>query len=391
MAAGRKRKLSEWEKIKSLLWPQGRAKRVAMIVSAVVLALLIVSASVLAYADSAHSGEMFPGTSILGLDVSGLTREEAAARVQERVTESVLKPVTLTFRDRSWKIDPVKTGFSVDVERMVADAYDSAWKKSWLERGWRRLFNRPMNIEIGLSYTMQDESLRAKISEIAAELDQEAVSASLSFDNTNGKLTYHHSREGRKVDVEASLAAVMAAMLDPENKTAELAVEITRPSLADEDVKTVLVVDIMGNTLKWYDKDTLVKTYSVATGEPKFPTPLGKFYIIRKEKNPVWLNPGSDWAKKMPPRIEPGPDNPLGTRALVTSASGGTVLIHGTKNLTPGLYSHGCIRMANWAIEELFDHVEVGTPLFIWTSKPVPPPPPEEGEPQAPEDPGLGQ
>ncbi len=188
---------------------------------------------------------------------------------------------------------------------------------------------------------------------------------------------------------EATLRAVEEALPSP-NRVLEPVVAVTPPSIKSEDVQTVLVVDIMGNTLKWYNKDTLIKTYYVATGEPKYPTPLGKYYIIRKEANPVWINPNVEWSKDMPPRIEPGPDNPLGVRALVTSAAGGTVLIHGTKNLVPGLYSHGCIRMSNQAILELFDHVSVGTPLFIWTSRPVPPPPPEQGPPVGPEDPGLG-
>ncbi len=391
MTPRNKRELSNWQKAKSFLWPRGRMKRAAAVTAAAVLFLLAVSSGILVYADSSHRGEMFPGTTILGLDVSGMTREEAVKAVKDEVAASVLKPVTLVFREKSWTVDPVEMGIQVDVEGMVEEAYRSAWGRSWLERGWRRLLNRPMDINIGLSISMQDDSLRARLAKIAREVDQEAKSASLSFDNNSGKLTYHHSREGRQVDIQASLEKLAAALLDPENRTSELVVNITQPSLTDEQVKTVLVVDIMGNTLKWYDKDQLVKTYYVATGEPKFPTPLGKFYIIRKEKDPVWLNPGSEWAKSMPPRIDPGPDNPLGTRALVTSAAGGTVLIHGTRNLTPGLYSHGCIRMANWAIEELFDHVEVGTPLFIWTSRPVPPPPPEQGEPQAPEDPGLGQ
>ena len=391
MAPAKKRRLSNWQKVKSLIWPRGRARRAAAVSVMALLALLVVASGILAYADSSHRGEMFPGTTVLGLDVSGMTREEAATLVRGEVAATVLKPVNLVFHERTWTIDPAEMGINVDVEGMVEEAYRAAWGRSWLERGWRRLFDRPMDIRIGLSITMREEALRAKLEQIAAEVDQEPRSASLSFDNTNGKLNYHHSREGRKVNIEASLERLAAALIDPENRAAELAVDISQPSLTDDDVHAVLVVDIMGNTLKWYEKDQLVKTYYVATGEPKYPTPLGKFYIIRKEKNPVWLNPGSEWAKDMPPRIEPGPDNPLGIRALVTSAAGGTVLIHGTKNLTPGLYSHGCIRMANWAIEELFDHVEVGTPLFIWTSRPIPPPPPEEGGPQAPEDPGLGQ
>ncbi len=387
----RKRKsLSNWEKFKSFIVPRNRVRRSFLLVVGIVFILLIITSSVFVYADSSHKGEMFPRTTILGIDVTGLSKEEAVTRVEQEALTALMQPVTLTFRDKSWKIEPKELGLDIDIDAMVEEAYRQGWNRSWLERIYRRIFNKPLDIQIGLSYSVNKDSFTKKIRAIAKEINQEAKSASLSFDFTNGKLTYVHSREGREVDVEASIAILEQIMVSGDQRTAELAVKIKKPDLSDDDVQTVLVVDIMGNTLKWYNKDKLIKTYPVATGQPKYPTPLGKYYIIRTERNPVWINPNVEWSKTMPPRIEPGPDNPLGTRALVTSAAGGTVLIHGTKNLVPGLYSHGCIRMANWAIEELFEHVTVGTPVFIWTSKPIPPPPPSEGPAQNPEDPGLG-
>jgi hypothetical protein len=300
-----------------------------------------------------------------------------------------MTPLTLEFRGRQWVLDPRELQLNVDVGELVDRAYRSGWDGSIVERLWRRAFNRPKNINVGLEYSVSKDIITQKLNAIAAEIDREVKDASLDFNFSNGHLVFHPSQDGLWMDVEATLAAVTDSLFS-QNRVLSPVVAVTPPSVSSDDVKAVLVVDIMGNTLKWYNKDTLVKTYYVATGMPKYPTPLGKYYIIRKEANPVWINPNVEWSKNMPPRIEPGPNNPLGLRALVTSAAGGTVLIHGTSNLVPGLYSHGCIRMANWAIIELFDNVSVGTPLFIWTSSPVPPPPPEEGAPVGPEDPGLG-
>ncbi len=390
MTPRRRKRLSNWEKFKSFILPKSRGRRSFLLVVGILFILLIITSSVFVYADSTHKGEMFPRTTILGVEVTGLSKEEAVIRVEQEALTALKQPVTLTFRDRSWKVDPEELGLDIDISAMVEEAYRQGWNRSWLERVYRRIFNKPLDVQIGLSYSVDRDSFIKKIKSIAKEINQDPKSASLSFDFANGKLNYVHSREGREVDVEASVAILERALISSDQRTAELAVKIQKPDLSDEDVQTVLVVDVMGNTLKWYNKDKLIKTYLVATGEPKYPTPLGKYYIIRTERNPVWINPNVEWSKTMPPRIEPGPDNPLGTRALVTNAAGGTVLIHGTKNLVPGLHSHGCIRMANWAIEELFEHVTVGTPVFIWTSKPIPPPPPAEGPAQSPQDPGLG-
>lgn len=385
-----RQRLNNWGKLKSLLRPRSGILRLSLVVLGGVLAFMILASSVLVYADSRHRGEMFPNTVILGVDVTGMTREEAVDAVTVNAVEPLMKPFTLAFGGSEWTLNPAELGLDIDVGMLVDQAYERGWDGSVFERAFRRAFDRPKNVNIGLECFMNNEAVMQKLDSIAAEINQEVRDASLNFDFQTGELTFNPSRNGQWMDVEATLQLVQSSLCSDDRRI-EPVVSVTPPNLSSDDVKTVLVVDIMGNTLSWYDQDTLVKTYYVATGEPKYPTPLGKYYIIRKEENPVWINPNVEWSKDMPPRIEPGPSNPLGVRALVTSAAGGTVLIHGTANLTPGLYSHGCIRMANWAVLELFDHVNVGSPVFIWTSRPVPEPPPEEGEPIGPEEPGLGE
>lgn len=385
-----RRELSNWDKLRSLLKPRSGMMRWGMMILGIVAFILILASSVMVYADSRHRGEMFPNTVVLGVDITGMTREEAVEVVTEKAVKPLMQPFILQFRDKQLTLDPTGLGLSVDVEALVEQAYNTGWEGSVFERAFRRAFNLPKGVNIGLECSMGREAVIERLNGMAAEIDQEVRDASLAFDFSTGDLDFRPSRDGLWMDVEATLLRVEESLCT-ENRVIEPVVAVTPPNLSSDDVKTVLVVDIMGNTLKWYSQDTLVKTYYVATGMPKYPTPLGKYYIIRKDEAPVWINPHVEWSKDMPDRIDPGPGNPLGVRALVTSAAGGTVLIHGTENLNPGLYSHGCIRMANWAVLELFDNVSVGTPLFIWTSRPIPAPPPEEGPPVGPEDPGLGQ
>ena len=106
------------------------------------------------------------------------------------------------------------------------------------------------------------------------------------------------------------------------------------------------------------------RVFAVATGQHQYPTPLGRFTIIVKWRNPWWYPPKSPWAQGQKP-IPPGPDNPLGTRWLGLSAPG--VGIHGTPSDGSIGYSvsHGCIRMHISEAEWLFNHVGVGTTVFI--------------------------
>src|ERR671934_21713 len=86
--------------------------------------------------------------------------------------------------------------------------------------------------------------------------------------------------------------------------------------------------------------------------------------VIVKWRNPWWYPPNSPWARGLKP-IPPGPGNPLGTRWMGLSAPG--VGIHGTPDDASIGYSlsHGCIRMHIPDAEWLFEHVNIGTTVFI--------------------------
>lgn len=140
-----------------------------------------------------------------------------------------------------------------------------------------------------------------------------------------------------------------------------------KPALDSEGLARLLgsiVIDRSERRLYLYDGDTLLKTYSVAVGQPRYPTPTGAYRITNKAYNPTWTPPPSPWADGLEP-VPPGPDNPLGTRWMGLSAP--HVGIHGTyQGWSIGTAaSHGCIRMHIRDVEDLFERVFVGTPVEI--------------------------
>ena len=126
----------------------------------------------------------------------------------------------------------------------------------------------------------------------------------------------------------------------------------------------VIVIRRGSNRLTLYDGAKVHRAFGVATGEQRYPTPLGRYRIIVKWRNPWWYPPDSDWARGQKP-VPPGPGNPLGTRWMGISSPG--VGIHGTPDSASIGYSvsHGCIRMHIPDAEWLFNRVSIGTPVFI--------------------------
>jgi L,D-transpeptidase ErfK/SrfK len=114
-----------------------------------------------------------------------------------------------------------------------------------------------------------------------------------------------------------------------------------------------------------YENGQIVKQWPVATGAQGYLTPEGVHRITQKIVNPSWHNPGSAWARGLPKVIGPGPNNPLGTKALRLDAP--AILIHATANRSSIGYSesHGCIRMTEENEAELFSMVDVGTRVAV--------------------------
>ncbi len=132
-----------------------------------------------------------------------------------------------------------------------------------------------------------------------------------------------------------------------------------------------IVVNLAQLRLFYFDGSRQVDCYPVGIGRVGWETPLGRFHIMQKMKNPVWIAPDSiikARAKdgvKIPKVVQSGPDNPLGHYALRLSRP--TYLLHGNNDPT-GVgrrVSSGCLRLYNRDIQHLFSQVKVKTPVTI--------------------------
>lgn len=120
--------------------------------------------------------------------------------------------------------------------------------------------------------------------------------------------------------------------------------EKTRPAGRQPD--TAIVVNPLRNELTLLIDGLPRKTYKIALGKPETPTPVGVFFVINKYKN--W---GSGF----------------GSRWIGLSVPWGFYGIHGT-NRPHSIgtdASHGCIRMHNRDVEDLYERVGIGTKVII--------------------------
>ncbi len=114
-----------------------------------------------------------------------------------------------------------------------------------------------------------------------------------------------------------------------------------------------------------------VITHPIGIGKIGWQTPEGSTKVTSKQKNPTWTPPLSvrkehkENGDPLPPRVPPGPDNPLGAYKMTLGWP--SYLIHGTnKPYGVGMRSsHGCIRFYPEDIAELYDQIPVGTKVTV--------------------------
>jgi lipoprotein-anchoring transpeptidase ErfK/SrfK len=119
-----------------------------------------------------------------------------------------------------------------------------------------------------------------------------------------------------------------------------------------ESVTRRVVVSLPDRKLALLENDRVVSLYPVAVGAAESPSPAGTFTIVSRVSNPTYYKPGKI--------IEPGSTNPVGTRWIGLSEKG--YGIHGTDDPRSIGFakSHGCIRLRNRDVEQLFERVRAG-------------------------------
>jgi lipoprotein-anchoring transpeptidase ErfK/SrfK len=356
--------------------------------SVFVLALL---ALIAVQYDRGHRDELLPGVRVGGLAVGGQeiadVQERFDARVDDlggRSLKVVAGPVsdTLTLGEMG-----VRSNAAEALARARADADDMGLPS----RLWHRLFDKPVERTYDVRYSVARSDVRSALADVQARVAREPVDARV--DVSSGMVEIVPAVEGRSLDITTATDRTRAAADLLAAGRPSPAVEV--PLIASKPKVTgfadVILIRTGENRLYHYENGSLRRTYTVATGTARYPTPKGNFQIVLKRFRPTWVNPDpTGWGRSLPRSIPPGPSNPLGTRAMNLNSPG--IRIHGTSNVRSlgTAASHGCIRMAMPDVEELFELVEVGTPVYIITGPATAPAPTapvtQIGDPNAPID-----
>jgi lipoprotein-anchoring transpeptidase ErfK/SrfK len=340
-----------------------------------VLALLVVLVpaavfATLAFAERQGKERIPDGVSVEGVDVGGLTQQQAMARVYRRLGARSRRPVRVRVGEQRFALSAHSAGVTLGLDEAVRRAYEEGRGGNLVERGWRSLTGGRVDHDQPAEVRVDRERIRAFVANIHDNVSRAPINAQLDLNVEH--VTVSEAKPGRRLaDRDALVRRVTDALLDPRaDRTFRARTEVIDPDVTAEEVwaanPTVVTVSRAGKTARVFERGKLVRSYRVAVGEPKYPTPMGSFTVQAMQVNPPWNVPNSDWAGKLAGQTIPGgdPRNPLKARWI---GFNGSVGFHGTASVDSlgTAASHGCVRMSEGDVIDLYERVRVGTPVLV--------------------------
>ena len=281
------------------------------------------------------------GVTIDGVDVGGF----AAVDAQQAVAAHFEEGRRIVIGKRTTVVPPRILGATARVGVAVDRALASA-----------------EGTDVPLGVAVNRARTKAWVKRTAKFFDRGGRDASVRLKNLHPVVK--EGKAGHAIAQSEAVELIAASLVSNSRDPVTLPVASVSGTVTSANFGPVIVIRRGQHKLWLYRGSKLWKTFGVAVGQSAYPTPTGRFEIVVMWRNPWWFPPASPWAAGSSP-IPPGPGNPLGTRWMGLSAPG--VGIHGTPDPASIGYSasHGCIRMLIPQAEWLFQHVQVGTPVFI--------------------------
>ncbi len=343
----------------------GRKTQIAIILSV----LLLVGGAVGAYAyDNSRRDQIANGITVGGVDVGGLSGVEARALLRQQLVRPLTKPLTVRFDGETYSLTGRELKVRANINAMVNRALATSRDGGLPGRLVRYVTGDSVDEQIKPQITYSLPAINRFVREVASRIDQEPQDASVSA--SGASLNVVPGEPGRKVrDVllTKKLRAAVTEATGPRTVTA--VVHSTKPSVTTDEVAseypTYLTLERASYTLRFWKDLKLVKSYTVAVGQVGLETPAGLYHIQDKQVDPTWNVPNSSWAGSLAGQsIPPGPSNPLKARWMGIFNGAG---IHGTDETYSlgSAASHGCVRMSIPDVIDLYDRVDVGTPIYI--------------------------
>jgi vancomycin resistance protein YoaR len=246
----------------TLSHPYQRTPLVPQIVAALVSGVALFVAALLTWTlgyQLIYAGRIFPGVSVAGVDLSGLTRDEAAVNLSQKLSYPINGKILFRNGEKVWVASPAQLGMVFDPSSSAATAYGLGRRGGLFGALAGQVRARGAGVNVPPVIIFDQRVAYQYLSQIGAQVDQPVAEASLHLEGTN--VVAVPGQVGRELKIDATLIYLGAQLQTFTDGEVQLVVQQVQPKILDVSAQAEAARQLLSQPL------TLVIPNST-TGDP---------------------------------------------------------------------------------------------------------------------------
>ncbi|MBV6449828.1 MAG: hypothetical protein MHPDNHAH_00541 [Anaerolineales bacterium] len=194
-----------------------------------------------------YAGRIFPGVSVAGVDLSGLTRDEAAVKLSQTLSYPLNGKILFRDAEKAWVASPAELGMVFDPSSSAATAYDLGRRGGLFAAlsSQSRALGKGVNVPPVILF---DQRVAFQyLSQIAAQVNQPVTEASLHLEGAN--VVASPGQVGRELKIDATLIYLGAQLQTFADGEVSLVIQEVQPQILDVSAQAETARQVLSQPL----------------------------------------------------------------------------------------------------------------------------------------------
>ena len=219
---------------------------IAALVSGVVLFLAVLVAFTLGY-QLMYAGRIFPGVSVAGVDLSGLTPSDAALKLNQALSYPITGKILFRDGEKAWVATPAELGMVFDPSSSAVTAYGLGRSGGLVDALSSQVRAGGLGVNVPPVILFDQRVAFQYLSQISTQINQPVVEATLSLNGT--EIVTQPGQVGRELKIDATLVYLGAQLQTFSDGEVPLVVQEIQPQVLDVSAQADMARQVLSQPL----------------------------------------------------------------------------------------------------------------------------------------------
>jgi len=194
-----------------------------------------------------YAGRIYPGVTVAGIDVGGLTPAQAGEKINAELTYPKNGRILLQDGENGWVVTPQDLGLFLDPGSSAQAAFDYGRSGGLLTRIYDQFSGWYDGANASPALVFDERIARQYLTHLSGQINREVIEANLGVQGT--EVIVRSGEVGRTLDIDATLAAVSSQVQTFQDGLVSLIVEETAPVILDPTAQAEIAREILSEPL----------------------------------------------------------------------------------------------------------------------------------------------